>query len=107
MTQQQSDALTAALQKFLAAEAANVQAQAAARKAYADYQASQVNATVTVPAANAAALLAANNAFFAAQDAYTNAANAGQAAQVAQSQAQVDLTAATLASLQTGAVEAV
>jgi hypothetical protein len=107
MTQAQQDAVVAAQKNFFDAGAAATAAQSASAQAEAAVEAAKTNATVTAPAAARALVQSANEAYFADLAAQQTVIQQAQQAQVALSQAQIDLQNAVLASLQTGAVEIV
>lgn len=107
MTQTQQNAVLAAQKRFFDAEAAATAAQQASGQAEANVEAAKTNATVTAPAQAQALVKAANDAYFKLQSDQQTVIQQAQQAQVALSQAQLDLNQAILGSLQTGAVETV
>lgn len=107
MTAEQQQSLTNAMAGYVAAEAAFTNAQQVAQNAAALANEAHVNATVTVPQANAAAQTAANAAFFTAQDAQQKAIAAALQATADLGTAQIALNQAISDSRQTGAVEKV
>jgi hypothetical protein len=107
MTQAQQGAVITAQKKFFDAEAAATAAQSASVQTEAAVEAAKTNATVTAPAQAQALVKSANDAYFLAQAEQQKVIQAAQQAQVALSQAQIDLQNSITASLQTGAVEQV
>jgi hypothetical protein len=107
MTQAQQDAVIAAQQKFFSAEAANTEAQKLAAQTAAAVEAARINATSTAPAQAQALVKSANDDYWALVAKQQTIIQQAQDAQVAQSQAQINLQNAITASLQTGAVEKV
>jgi hypothetical protein len=105
MTQAQQQLVQDATNKFLQAEGAATAAQNTSQQADADVQAAKTFATVTAPAQARDLVQRANDDYFAKLANQQTLIQTAQQAQAALSQAQIDLQAAVLASLQTGAVE--
>jgi len=105
MTQAQQQSVMTAQKRFFDAETAATAAQSASQQAEAAVEAAKTFATVSAPAQARELIQRANDQFFAAQNTQQKVIADAQAAQVALSQAQVDLSQAILDSLQTGAVE--
>ena len=105
MTQAQQQAVVTAQQKFFDAESAATIAQSTSAQQEAAVEAAKANATGSAPAQARKLVQDANDAYFAALATQQTVIANAQNAQVALSQARLDLNQAILDSLQTGAVE--